>query len=104
MASEEGPTAPSEAKRTVLGPIVTVTVAEWTNEPLVPVTVTVYVPEVVEETERTDVPDPPEERATLAGLSDVVRPGGEAEAVSDTMPAKPLRLDRLSVEVAVAPA
>ena len=104
MANDEGPTAPSEATRTELALTVTVTVVEWTSEPLVPATVTVYVPDVEEETVSVEVADPPEARVTLVGLRDGVSPAGEAEAESDTVPEKPPRLDRVIVEVAVAPA
>lgn len=48
---------------------------------------------------RVDDPDPPEERATLVGLSDAVRPGGDAEAETATVPAKPYRLPRLILDV-----
>ena len=55
-------------------------------------------------TDRVEEPVPPDERETLAGLSDILRPAGELVDDRATVPAKPLRLVRVSVEVEVAPA
>ena len=54
-------------------------------------------------TDNVAVPVPPEERETLVGLSDRVRPEGELVPDSATVPAKLLRLDRVIVEVTVDP-
>ncbi len=56
-----------------------------------------------EETVRVDDPDPPEERLTLAGFIDAVRPDCETAAVRNTVPEKLLRLARLIVDVPVEP-
>ncbi len=67
-----------------------VTGTEWDRLPLVPVTVTVYVPFSVEvdvATTREEVPDPP---VIVSGLNVVVRPLGEADAVRVTVPVNPL--------------
>jgi len=66
-------------------------------DPLVAVTVTVYVPSVVRrdvDTVRVDVPLPPDVSATLVGLRDTVghtktRPDDEIDAVKDTLPENP---------------
>ncbi len=50
-----------------------------------------------------DDPVPPEDRLTLVGLREAVRPDGD-DTVSVTEPEKPLRLARLIVEVADEPA
>ena len=55
-------------------------------------------------TDRVAVPLPPEERETVDGLSERVRLDDELVADRATVPAKPLRLDRVIVEVAVDPA
>ena len=52
---------------------------------------------------RVDDPDPPEERVTLVGLTDVDRPDGETEANRLTVPVKPLRLVRLITDVPEVP-
>lgn len=54
-------------------------------------------------TDSVAVPVPPEERETLDGLTDRVRPEGELVPDSATVLAKPLRLDRVIVEVTVDP-
>ncbi len=46
-----------------------------------------------------DVAELPEERETLVGLRDILRPDGDSEAESDTNPAKLLRLVSVMVEV-----
>ena len=68
-----------------------------------PVIVTVYVPGFAELTDSVDVPVPPEERETLVGLSERLRPAGEPAEERVTVPAKLLRLVRVIVEVAVDP-
>ncbi len=85
---------------------VTATVAEWESDPLVPVTVTVYVPAalaVVGEKVRTKEPVPPAARVTVvvAGLKG--RPAGEETLFRVTVPAKPFRLARLIVDVVEDP-
>ena len=47
------------------------------------------------------MPVPPEERETLAGFSERLRPAGEPAEDRVTVPAKPLRLVRVIDEVAV---
>ena len=54
--------------------------------------------------DRVDVPVPPEERETLDGLSERPSPLGELVADRATVPAKPLRLVRVIVEVEDDPA
>jgi len=44
---------------------------------------------VDEDIVRVEDPEPPELRATLAGLKEVVSPEGATELESDTVPAKP---------------
>ncbi len=85
---------------------VTATVAGWDSDPLVPVTVTVYVPAalvVVGEKARTKEPMPPAARVTVvvAGLKG--RPAGEETLFRVTVPAKPFRLARLIVDVVEDP-
>ncbi len=82
----------------------TVIVIEWVAEPLIAVTISVYVVAVRELTVRVEVVDPPDASVTLAGFKDAVRPEGEAKVESETVPANPLRLERVSVEVAGCPA
>ncbi len=53
---------------------------------------------------RVDVPVPPEERVTLAGLTEDVRPDGDTADVRATVPAKPLTLVRVIVCVLTRPA
>ena len=81
---------------------VTVTVAVWTSTPLVPVTVTVYIPALPEQV-RVDVCEAP--RMTLVGLSAQEAPAlGETEVVSETVPENPFNGVTVIVEVALAPA
>ena len=80
---------------------VTVTVAEWESVPLVPVTVTVYVPAGPEH-DREDVWDAP--RTMLVGLRVHVNPAGDTVEVRATVPVKALTGATVMVEVAVAPA
>ena len=54
-------------------------------------------------TERVEEPVPPDERVTLAGLSDMLGPAGELVEDRATVPAKLFRLVRVIVEVAVDP-
>ncbi len=79
----------------------TVTMTEWDNVPLVPVTLTLNVPTVEELTVKVDDADMP--RTIMVGVNDVVRPVGETRAVSDTEPAKPFRLVVVTVEVPEEP-
>jgi hypothetical protein len=83
-----------------------VTVAEWTNEPLVPVTFTVYVPaSVVDGTVivSVDEADPPDETVSEGGLGDALQPFG-AVAASVTVPLNPLSDVTFIVEFPEAPA
>ncbi len=50
-----------------------------------------------------EVPVPPDDRVTLAGLSRAVSPL-EADAASETVPAKPFTETRVTVEAPEAPA
>lgn len=88
---------------------VTVTVAEWRMPPLVPVTLTLYVPAGVIEVVaivRVEVVLPPE-RLTTDGLSDRVGPpetDGEIVAARFTPPVKPFVALTVTVDILVAPA
>ena len=75
--------------------------AEWDNVPLVPVTVTVYVPAEPEH-DNVDVCETP--RTILVEDSVHVRPAGETVEANATVPVKPLTGATVIVEVAVAPA
>jgi hypothetical protein len=86
----------------------TPTVTGLEVEPLVPVTVTVYVPRGVKGvvvTVRIDWPEPPGDKATLVGFREVVMVGLLPVTALDrrTVPEKPL-LPRLMVEVPELPA
>jgi len=65
---------------------VTVTVVEWESVPLVPVTVTVYVPGVELEQFSVEVPEP----VTLVGLNVHVSPVGDTVEARETIPLNPL--------------
>ncbi len=87
----------------------TVTVAEWESDPLVPVNVMVYVPAGVEEVVkivRVEVLVPPAVKVTGLGLNMKVRPvtGEVVDAARSTLPAKLYRLASVMVEVAELPA
>lgn len=85
---------------------VTVTVAEWLNEPLVPVTVIVYVPAVADVgtvIDSVDVADPPDATVSEVGLTDEFQPVG-AVTVSETVPLNVLSDFAVIVEVPEAPA
>ncbi len=62
-----------------------------------------YVPLVLELTVSVDVFVPPLVRTILEGFRDAVRPDGETFAERETVPAKPLRLMRVMVDVAEEP-
>jgi len=49
--------------------------------------------------ERVELPVPPEERVTLWGFRERLRPEGELFAESETVPVKPLRLVNVTVEL-----
>ena len=68
-----------------------VTAVECVNDPLVPVTVTLYDPVVAPVQERLEVTEPPLDGVTLVGLRPHVNPV-EGDTVDDkeTMPLKPL--------------
>ncbi len=51
-----------------------------------------------------DVPVPPDVRVTLVGLREAVTPTGEADAARFTVPEKPLRLVRVTVDCVDEPA
>jgi hypothetical protein len=79
---------------------VKVAVAECDRVPLVPVTVTVYIPAIPEH-ERVDVPEP----VTLVGVRVQVSPVvGLVLATMFTIPLKPLRAETVIVEVPTTPA
>lgn len=70
-------------------------------EPLDPVRATTYVPRGVEDEAdavNVEVPVPPLDRVTLVMLKASVRPAGEEESDSITVPVNPLRLVRVVVE------
>ncbi len=52
---------------------------------------------------RVEVPVPPEASVTLVGLTELVRPEGDADVVRPTVPAKPLTPVRVIVEVVGKP-
>ncbi len=84
-------------------PKVNVAVVVWLKEPLVPVTVTVNVPAVVELQDRVAVAGDGG-RVTLAGLIAVhVRPVGSGVSDSATVPAKPFTAVTVIVEMAEEP-
>jgi len=93
-----GDTAPAAI---VKSRTVNVTVVTWVADPLVPVTVTVYVPAVPEH-DRVEVWDAP--RTMLEGLRVHVRPAGDTAEVRVTVPVNPLSGATVIVEVPVAPA
>ncbi len=85
-------------------PTLTVIVTEPDREPLVPVTVTVYMPRAVVEvvmTVRVEVAEVP--RLTLVGPRDSVRPAEEATAERETIPVKPPNPVTVTVEVSEEP-
>src|SRR2546425_1105263 len=85
-------------------PTLYVTIALCDNEPLVPVTVTVYVPAEPEQ-ESEDVTEPPEGVVTLVGFKLHVKPvDGDTNAVNDTALLNPFKLDTVIVEVPAVPA
>jgi len=87
-------TAVGEVAVTVMSATVKVAVAECVTVPLVPVTVTVYAPDVVALHERVEVP----EFVTLAGLKGPhVRPDGTV-SVRLTTPVKPFMATIVTVE------
>jgi len=58
-----------------------------------------YVPTVEDESVSVDVPVPPDANATVAGLSDAVKPDdGETDVERFTVPPNPFRLPRLMVD------
>src|SRR5437016_6262665 len=85
-------------------PTLYVTIAVCDKEPLVPVAVTVYVPAEPEQ-ESEDVAEPPEGVVTLVGFKLHVKPvDGDTDAVNDTAPLNPFKLDTVIVEVPAVPA
>ena len=59
---------------------------------------------MLELTVRAEVPVPPDERVMLVGLREAVAPGGETDVARLTVPAKPLRLVRVTVDCVEEPA
>jgi len=82
----------------------TVIVTEWVDEPLVPVTITVYVPTLVELMVRVEEPDPPGLKRMLAGLMEAVRPVGVTDTEKLIMPVKPATLRTVMDDVPELPA
>lgn len=81
---------------------VTVTVAVWTSTPLVPVTVTVYIPALPEQ-DRVEVCEAP--RMMLVGFREQEAPLlGVTVDVRETVPANPLSGATVIVDVTLAPA
>jgi hypothetical protein len=78
-----------------------VTVALWVRLPLVPVTVTVYVPAIVEEHDSTDAWLAP--RTILLGVRLQVSPDEDTEEVSATAPVKPCTGAAVMVDGPAAP-
>jgi hypothetical protein len=62
----------------------------WTSEPLVPVTVTVYVPAGVDASVDTVIVEAPDPPATGFGLNDAEAPAGRPDVESVTGLEKPL--------------
>ena len=93
--------------------IITTTVrfTEWVTEPIVAVTVTVYVPGVVRrdvEIVRVDVAVPSAAKLTLPGLTEPVgqirtRPDDEIDGLKVTVPERPLRLVKVITDEPDAP-
>jgi len=84
-------TVVADSVKLTVGPTsvtVTATVTVWDSDPLVPCTVTVYVPGFVELTVNVDIAVPPLVRVTLAVLKDAARPDGETVVERVTVPAK----------------
>ena len=65
--------------------------------------VTVYVPVAEELIVSVDVAVPPLVSVMLEGFRDAVRPEGETFVERETVPAKPLRLVKVIVEIAEEP-
>jgi hypothetical protein len=100
VAEEPAGTEAGELAAIVKSRVLNVAVAVWTREPLVPVTVTLKVPAVVELQETVAVPEP----VTVPGvIAPHVKPAGTV-SVSVTTPAKPLTAAIVMVEVADVPA
>ncbi len=79
----------------------TLTIAEWTNEPFVAITVTRYDPVGVEidaDTVSIELATPPEETVTLLGFNDAVKTA-EACTVREISPENPSRLVAVMLEV-----
>ena len=82
-----------------------VTVAVWLSEPLVPVTVMVYVPALVPVgtvIDSLDVADPPDATVSEVGLTDALQPVGPV-TVSETVPLNVLSDFTVTVEAPLAP-
>ena len=74
------------------------------DEPLVPVTITVYVPTLVELMVRVEEPDPPGLKLMLAGLIEAVKPLGVTAIEKLIVPVKPATLLSVMDEVPELPA
>ena len=88
----------------VKSPMPTRMVVECDSGPLVPVTVTVYVPRVEELKLHVDEAEPPEVKERIDGLQDALRPAdGLIDCERLTLPANPPRLVNVMVEVPLDP-
>ncbi len=67
-------------------------------------TVTVYVPTMLELTLRVEVPDPPGLKLILAGLVETIRPLGVKDVDRLTVPVKPATLLSIMDEIPELPA
>jgi hypothetical protein len=81
-----------------------ITVTVCLSGALVPVTVMVKRPVAPDATDTVKLTEPPEVRVTLVGLSVTDGPLGETEDVKAIVPAKPVRLLRVVLNVLVVPA
>ncbi len=81
----------------------TVTITGWERAPLIPVTVTVYVPALEAVHDSVEVKEVP--KLALVGLREHARPvPGETSSESETVPTNPFRLFTVMVDVIVEPA
>ena len=89
---------------TVKSTTLTVTSTECESDPIVPVTVTVYVPTVAEVMLSVEVAEPPGDRLTIVGLTPAVKPDGEVAVERLMVPVNPARLVIVIVAVPELPA
>ncbi len=89
---------------TVKSPTPMVIVVVWLRGPLVAVRVTVYVPCVDELKVHVELAAPPDVNGKADGAHETFRPvEGLTDSVSETLPAKPPRLVRVTVEDPLPP-